>query len=55
MLKHSKSVAKQVAKKQLQIDIKGPVRRNENLIEGVLSVDGRDCTFFGNYISIQPS
>jgi len=33
-------------KRILQIDVKGPTKINSDIIECVLSVDGRDCTFF---------
>ena len=33
-------------KRQLQIDVKGAMKDNPNIIEMVLSVDGRDCRFY---------
>jgi len=35
-----------MGKRILQIDVKGPTKIDNNIIECVLSVDGRDCTFF---------
>lgn len=32
--------------RKLQIDVKGPMEADENIIEMVLSVDGRDCRFY---------
>lgn len=33
-------------KRRLQIDVKGPVPGADNTMECLLSVDGRDCTFY---------
>lgn len=33
-------------KRKLQIDVKGPIESDANIIEMVLSVDGRDCRFY---------
>jgi len=32
--------------RKLQIDVKGPMEADSNIIEMVLSVDGRDCRFY---------
>jgi hypothetical protein len=32
--------------RKLQIDVKGPMKADSNIIEMVLSVDGRDCRFY---------
>ena len=32
--------------RKLQIDVKGPMVDDANIIECVLSVDGRDCRFY---------
>lgn len=33
-------------KRKLQIDVKGAVSDNPDIIECVFSIDGRDCTFY---------
>jgi hypothetical protein len=33
-------------KRKLQIDVKGTMEADANIIEMVLSVDGRDCIFY---------
>lgn len=32
--------------RKLQIDVKGPMEDDANIIEMVLSIDGRDCRFY---------
>ena len=33
-------------RRKLQIDVKGPMESDPNIIEMILSVDGRDCRFY---------
>jgi hypothetical protein len=32
--------------RKIQIDVKGPIEADANIIEMILSVDGRDCIFY---------
>lgn len=35
-----------MSKRTLQIDVKGPVEGQPNLIACIISIDGRDCRFY---------